>query len=130
MTSTSSVAASSRNGSRRYSETTPVIRHAGRVTSHTLASARARDCRALLRRSRVLPIIAAMLGRFVGRRRAPARATSPSLERVTGAVAQLPYMTPEQGHRIYNHVRATRPLAALELGTGHGVSAAYIAAGL
>jgi predicted O-methyltransferase YrrM len=39
-------------------------------------------------------------------------------------------MTPEQGRIVYEHVRATRPLAALELGTGHGVSAAYIAAAL
>jgi predicted O-methyltransferase YrrM len=39
-------------------------------------------------------------------------------------------MTPEQGRRIYEHVRNTRPQKLLELGTGHGVSAAYIAAGL
>jgi predicted O-methyltransferase YrrM len=64
------------------------------------------------------------------RRQAPARTTSPRLERLSVALAELPYMTPEQGRRVYDHVRATRPLAVLELGTGHGVSAAYIAAGL
>jgi predicted O-methyltransferase YrrM len=45
-------------------------------------------------------------------------------------VAGLPYMSAHQGRRVYDHVRATRPLMVLELGTGHGVSAAYIAAGL
>ncbi len=55
---------------------------------------------------------------------------SDTLQRVSEVVAGLPYMSPEQGRRVYDHVRATRPLAVLELGTGHGVSAAYIAAAL
>ena len=56
--------------------------------------------------------------------------TPDSLARIIALLADVPYMTPEQGRRIYEHVRATRPLEVLELGTGHGVSAAYIAAGL
>jgi len=39
-------------------------------------------------------------------------------------------MSPEQGRTVYEHVRATRPAAVLELGTAHGVGAAYLAAGL
>ena len=39
-------------------------------------------------------------------------------------------MSPEQGRIVYDHVRATRPAAVLELGTAHGVGAAYLAAGL
>jgi predicted O-methyltransferase YrrM len=45
-------------------------------------------------------------------------------------VADVPYMTPEQGRRIYDHVRHTRPRNVLDIGTAHGVSAAYIAAAL
>jgi predicted O-methyltransferase YrrM len=39
-------------------------------------------------------------------------------------------MSPEQGRIVYDHVRATRPAEVLELGTAHGVGAAYLAAGL
>src|SRR5215210_1506193 len=39
-------------------------------------------------------------------------------------------MSPDQGRIVYDHVRATRPAEALELGTAHGVGAAYLAAGL
>jgi predicted O-methyltransferase YrrM len=39
-------------------------------------------------------------------------------------------MSPDQGRVVYDHVRATRPHEALELGTAHGVGAAYIAAAL
>ena len=39
-------------------------------------------------------------------------------------------MSPEQGRLVYDHVRATRPDAVLELGTAHGVGAAYLAAAL
>ena len=34
-------------------------------------------------------------------------------------------MSPEQGRVVYDHVRATRPAEVLELGTAHGVGAAY-----
>jgi predicted O-methyltransferase YrrM len=49
---------------------------------------------------------------------------------VTQAVAGIPFMTPALGRRVYDHIRSTRPAEALELGTAHGVSAAYIAAAL
>jgi predicted O-methyltransferase YrrM len=39
-------------------------------------------------------------------------------------------MSPDQGRVIGEHVSATRPREALELGTAHGVGAAYIAAAL
>jgi predicted O-methyltransferase YrrM len=49
---------------------------------------------------------------------------------VARAVAGVPFMSPEQGRLVYDHVRATRPAEVLELGTAHGVGAAYLAAGL
>ncbi len=39
-------------------------------------------------------------------------------------------MSPEQGRIVYDHVRAQRPAEVLELGTAHGVGAAYLAAAL
>ena len=39
-------------------------------------------------------------------------------------------MSPEQGRLVYDHVRSTRPEAVLELGTAHGVGAAYLAGAL
>ncbi len=49
---------------------------------------------------------------------------------VAAAVAGVPFMSPEQGRVVYDHVRATRPAEVLELGTAHGVGAAYMAAAL
>ena len=51
-------------------------------------------------------------------------------DEVARAVAGVPFMSPAQGRIVYDHVRATRPTWALELGTAHGVGAAYIAAAL
>jgi predicted O-methyltransferase YrrM len=51
-------------------------------------------------------------------------------EQVAAAVQGIPFMTPVLGQRVYDHIRRTRPGQALELGTAHGVSAAYIAAAL
>jgi predicted O-methyltransferase YrrM len=51
-------------------------------------------------------------------------------EAVAGAVAGIPFMSPELGRRVYDHIRTTGPEAVLELGTAHGVSAAYMAAAL
>ncbi|MBV9310859.1 MAG: class I SAM-dependent methyltransferase [Solirubrobacterales bacterium] len=51
-------------------------------------------------------------------------------DQVARAVEGIPFMTPVLGRRVYDHVRRTRPAEALELGTAHGVSAAYIAAAL
>lgn len=39
-------------------------------------------------------------------------------------------MSPEEGRIIFDHIVAARPAEVLELGTGHGVGAAYMAAGL
>lgn len=39
-------------------------------------------------------------------------------------------MSPHQGATIYEHIRETRPKVVLELGTAHGVSAAYMTAAL
>jgi hypothetical protein len=51
-------------------------------------------------------------------------------EAIADAVRGFRNMTPEQGRRIYDHVRATKPAEILELGTSYGVSAAYMAAAL
>ena len=53
-----------------------------------------------------------------------------TFEEVAEAVRGVPFMTPEHGRRVYDHVRRTRPAQVLELGTAHGVSAAYMAAAL
>ena len=46
------------------------------------------------------------------------------------AVAGVPFMSPQQGRIVYDHVRETQPDAVLELGTAHGVGAAYLAGAL
>jgi predicted O-methyltransferase YrrM len=51
-------------------------------------------------------------------------------EAVAERVRGFRNMTPEEGRRVYDHVRSTRPSAILELGTSYGVSAAYMAAAL
>jgi predicted O-methyltransferase YrrM len=51
-------------------------------------------------------------------------------EAIAESVRGFRNMTPEQGRRVYDHVRSTRPSAILELGTSYGVSAAYMAAAL
>jgi predicted O-methyltransferase YrrM len=52
------------------------------------------------------------------------------LARVHEGVKGVPYMSPHQGAIVYRHVIETRPKLILELGTAHGVSAAYMAAAL
>ncbi len=51
-------------------------------------------------------------------------------EAIAGAVRGLPWMSPELGRRVYDHIRCTGARDVLDLGTGHGVSAAYMAAAL
>ena len=51
----------------------------------------------------------------------------PSFEQVAAAVAGIPFMSPEQGRVIHDHVTATHARDVLELGTAHGVGAAYLA---
>ena len=51
-------------------------------------------------------------------------------EDVAGAVRGIPFMSEHWGRRVYDHVRQTGPEQVLELGTAHGVSAAYLAAAL
>jgi predicted O-methyltransferase YrrM len=52
----------------------------------------------------------------------------PSFEQVAAAVAGVPFMSPEQGRLVYEHVKSTHAQDVLELGTAHGVGAAYLAA--
>lgn len=52
------------------------------------------------------------------------------LATVTAAVHGVLWIIPEEGRRLYEHVRQTHPLHVLNIGTAHGVSAAYIAAAL
>jgi predicted O-methyltransferase YrrM len=51
-------------------------------------------------------------------------------EQVAARVEGIPFMSPALGRRVYDHIVETRPEQALEPGTAHGVSAAYIAAAL
>jgi predicted O-methyltransferase YrrM len=56
--------------------------------------------------------------------------TQDTFARVADAVAGVPFMAPEQGRLVYDHVRRTGAREVLELGTAHGVGAAYMAAAL
>jgi predicted O-methyltransferase YrrM len=51
-----------------------------------------------------------------------------SFDAVAAAVAGVPFMSPEQGRVVHDHVRASGARDVLELGTAHGVGAAYLAA--
>ncbi len=51
-------------------------------------------------------------------------------ETVAAAVHGIPFMSPELGRRVYEHIRTGNVENVLELGTAHGVSAAYMAAAL
>jgi len=51
-------------------------------------------------------------------------------EDVAARVAGIPFMSPELGRRVYDHIRVSGARDVLELGTAHGVSAAYMAAAL
>jgi predicted O-methyltransferase YrrM len=51
-------------------------------------------------------------------------------EDVAKAVEGVPFMSPAHGRRVYDHVRDARPEHILELGSGYGVGAAYMAAAL
>jgi predicted O-methyltransferase YrrM len=51
-------------------------------------------------------------------------------EAVAAAVDGIPFMSPVLGRRVYDHIRSTAPERILELGTAHGVGAAYMAAAL
>jgi predicted O-methyltransferase YrrM len=52
----------------------------------------------------------------------------PTFDEVARAVAGIPFMSPEQGRLVYDHVRETGVQDVLELGTAHAVGAAYMAA--
>ena len=47
---------------------------------------------------------------------------------VARAVAGIPFMSPEQGRVVFDHVRRSGARDVLELGTAHGVGACYLAA--
>jgi predicted O-methyltransferase YrrM len=47
---------------------------------------------------------------------------------VRAVLADRGFMTPWQGRQVYDHLRAVGARSVLELGTAHGVSAAYMAA--
>ncbi|MDA0169385.1 class I SAM-dependent methyltransferase [Solirubrobacter taibaiensis] len=52
----------------------------------------------------------------------------PDFDQVARAIAGIPFMSPAQGRLVYDHVRTTKARDVLELGTAHGVGAAYMAA--
>jgi predicted O-methyltransferase YrrM len=47
---------------------------------------------------------------------------------VAAAIEGVPFMTPWQGRRLYDHLRETGARQVLELGTAHGASSAYMGA--
>jgi predicted O-methyltransferase YrrM len=49
---------------------------------------------------------------------------------IAAAVGEVPFMTPVLGRRVYDHIIESRAEQVLELGTAHGVGAAYMAAAL
>jgi predicted O-methyltransferase YrrM len=51
-------------------------------------------------------------------------------DEVASRVADIPFMTPALGQRVYEHIIDSKPEQVLELGTAHGVGACYIAAAL
>ena|SRR5688572_19508044 len=53
-----------------------------------------------------------------------------TFEAAAEAVEGVPFMSPESGRQIYDHLCKTKPDEVLELGTAHGVSAVYMAAAL
>jgi len=52
----------------------------------------------------------------------------PDFDEVARAIAGIPFMSPAQGRLVYDHVKASGAKDVLELGTAHGVGAAYMAA--
>jgi len=52
----------------------------------------------------------------------------PDFDQVARAIAGIPFMSPAQGKLVYDHVQCTGATDVLELGTAHGVGAAYMAA--
>jgi predicted O-methyltransferase YrrM len=50
--------------------------------------------------------------------------------KVAAAVEGVPYMTQDEGRRLYDHLRSTGARDALDIGTANGVSAAYMAAAI
>src|SRR3954471_11853661 len=52
----------------------------------------------------------------------------PTFEQVASAIEGIPFMSREQGRLVYDHVRSSVARDVLELGTAHGVGAAYMAA--
>lgn len=52
----------------------------------------------------------------------------PDFDEVARALAGIPFMSPAQGRLVYDHVQRTNARDVLELGTAHGVGAAYMAA--
>jgi predicted O-methyltransferase YrrM len=63
-------------------------------------------------------------------RRPPVNSRPLDFDAVAAAVEGVPVMSKAEGRRVYDHLRATGARDALEIGTAHGVSAAYIAAAL
>jgi predicted O-methyltransferase YrrM len=51
-------------------------------------------------------------------------------EAVAEKVDGIPHMTRRQGQQIYDHIRTTKPISVLEIGTANAVGAAFMAAAL
>lgn len=51
-------------------------------------------------------------------------------EEIGAILKDIPWMTPQRGAALYNHVLTAKPEKCLDLGTGHGLSSCYMAAAL
>jgi predicted O-methyltransferase YrrM len=51
-------------------------------------------------------------------------------EEVAEGLDGLPHMSPDEGRKVYDHIRSAGARDVLELGSAHGVGAAYMAAAL
>ncbi|TWB67359.1 O-methyltransferase [Bradyrhizobium sacchari] len=51
-------------------------------------------------------------------------------EEIRELLGDIPFISPERGHVLYQHIRQHKPQHVLELGIGHGVSSCYMAAAL
>lgn len=59
---------------------------------------------------------------------AQAESSEREFAQLAAALAGVPYMTTDQGRLIFEHLRNSTSREVLEIGTAHGVSAAYMAA--
>ena len=104
---------------------------ARRAPAHRRPGRRDRDPRAAPQRfpdNAAKDVRSASAKQHAGRRLRQTRRRA--FDAVARAVAGVPFMSPARGRIVYDHVRERSPAEVLELGTAHGVGAAYLAGAL